>query len=186
MVSCGGPPSNPASTNTIQIGVNGTPGEEISPSQPVSTDVLSAGITETIPLENLLATEAPDFPPTAALPAAAIAGPCLDGLAYMGDLTYPDKGKVLPGQPLEKQWKVRNSGSCDWGPDYRFRWINGSLPSDQAEEALYPAVAGSEAVITIHLTAPIAAGEYVAWWQAISPGGMPFGEMLSIDVIVTQ
>ena len=103
----------------------------------------------------------------------------------MGDLTYPDKVKVLAGQPLEKRWKVRNSGTCDWGPDYRFRWISGSLPATQAEQALNPAVGGSEAVVAIRLTAPAAEGEYISWWQAVSPSGVLFGDMLSVDLIVT-
>jgi hypothetical protein len=112
--------------------------------------------------------------------------PCTDNLSYMGDLTYPDRTKVLPGQPVEKRWKVRNSGTCDWGPDYRFRWNSGSMPpAGQADWALYPAIAGSEAVLQLKVTAPAAAGEYLSWWQAVSPSGETFGDMLSIDILVS-
>jgi len=112
--------------------------------------------------------------------------PCTDNLSYMGDLTFPDRSKVLPGQPVEKRWKVRNSGTCDWGPDYRFRWMSGSMPpAGQADWALYPAIAGSEAVLRLTVTAPAAAGEYLSWWQAVSPSGEPFGDMLSIDILVS-
>jgi hypothetical protein len=145
----------------------------------------STSTKETVPFESLLDTATPDLPaPETVLPAAN-ASSCTDGLAYMGDLTYPDKVKVLAGQPMEKRWKVRNDGSCDWGPDYRFRWISGTLPTTQVEQALYPAAAGSEAVIAVRLTAPAAAGEYISWWQAVSPSGVPFGDMLSVDLIVT-
>jgi hypothetical protein len=151
----------------------------VSDFSPVPTP--SAGV---IPFENLLDTATPDRPPAETVPPEPQSVPCTVGLAYMGDLTYPDKVKVLPGQPVEKQWKVRNDGSCDWGPDYRFRWINGTLPAAQVEQALYPAVGGSEAMITVRLTAPATAGEYISWWQAVSPSGIPFGEMLSVDIIV--
>ena len=104
----------------------------------------------------------------------------------MGDLTYPDRTKVLPGLPLEKRWKVRNSGLCDWGPEYRFRWIGGTKLAAQDEFALYPAAAGSEAVIAIPMTAPSAPGEYTSDWRAISPLGVPFGDTLYIDIIVTE
>lgn len=113
-------------------------------------------------------------------------GSCSDGLAFMGDLTYPDRTKVLPGLPLEKRWKVRNSGLCDWGPEYRFRWTGGTKLAAQDEFALYPAVAGSEAVIAISMTAPSAPGEYTSDWRAISPLGVPFGDTLYIDIIVTE
>jgi hypothetical protein len=109
---------------------------------------------------------------------------CSDNLTFMGDLTYPDRAKVLPDQLLEKRWKVRNSGSCDWGPEYRFRWVEGTPLSSQQEFALYPAVAGSEAVIGILLTAPSMPGEYISNWRAISPLGVAFGDTLYIDVVV--
>jgi hypothetical protein len=110
----------------------------------------------------------------------------MDNLSYMGDLTFPDRSKVLPGQPVEKRWKVRNSGTCDWGPDYRFRWMSGSMmPAAQADWALYPAIAGSEAVLQLKVTAPATAGEYLSWWQAVSPSGEPFGDMLSINILVS-
>jgi hypothetical protein len=111
-------------------------------------------------------------------------GSCTNGLTFMGDLTYPDRTKVLPGQPLEKRWKVRNSGSCDWGPEYRYRWTGGTRLADRDEFALYPAAAGSEAEIVVAMIAPAAPGEYTSDWRAFSPLGVPFGDALYIDIIV--
>jgi hypothetical protein len=113
-------------------------------------------------------------------------GTCIDGLAFMGDLTYPDRAKVAPGQPLEKRWKVRNNGQCDWGPEYRFRWMGGTKLASQDEFALYPAAAGNEAVIVIPMVAPAVAGEYTSDWRAFSPLGVPFGDALYIDIIVVE
>src|SRR3990170_172234 len=45
--------------------------------------------------------------------------PCTNDLEFVGDLTVPDGAQFLPGQALIKKWSVRNSGTCDWGPDYR-------------------------------------------------------------------
>jgi hypothetical protein len=112
-------------------------------------------------------------------------GSCSDNLIFMGDLTYPDRAPVLPGQILEKKWKVRNGGSCDWGPDYRFRWMDGAELSARREFALFPAAAGSEAVISILLTAPLAPGEYISSFRAFSPLGKAFGDTLYIDVVVS-
>jgi len=111
-------------------------------------------------------------------------GSCTDGLAFVGDLTYPDRTKVLPGQRLEKSWKVRNSGQCDWGPEYRFRWTGGTHLAAQDEFALYPAAAGGEAAIVIPMIAPTVPGEYTSDWRAVSPLGVLFGDSLYIDIIV--
>jgi hypothetical protein len=130
------------------------------------------------------------FEPSGAETGAAAATPtpalsCSDSLVFMGDLTFPDRARVGPGQLLEKQWKVRNSGSCDWGPEYRFRWVGGAELSPQKEIALFPAVAGSEAVIALFLTAPAQPGEYISNWRAFSPRGTAFGDTLYIDVVVS-
>jgi hypothetical protein len=110
---------------------------------------------------------------------------CSDSLIFMGDLSFPDRTTVLPGQAMEKKWKVRNAGLCDWGPEYRFRWVGGAVLSERKEFALYPAAAGSEAIVSIPLTAPLAAGEYISSYRAFSPLGAAFGDTLYIDVVVS-
>jgi hypothetical protein len=130
----------------------------------------------------------PELPETGTGTPAAAQAPfetCADNLTFLEDLTYPDRTPVLAGQPLEKRWKVRNSGQCDWGPEYRFRWTGGTALSTQQEFALYPAAAGSEAVLSVLLTAPFAPGEYVSDWRAFSPLGTAFGDTLYIDVVVS-
>jgi hypothetical protein len=111
---------------------------------------------------------------------------CSDNLTFMGDLTYPDSSQVLPGLAIEKRWKVRNSGSCDWGPEHRFRWTGGAVLSPQQEFALFPAEAGSEAVIAVLLTAPVRPGRYISNWRAFSPSGVAFGDTLYIDIVVSS
>jgi hypothetical protein len=159
-----------------------TTSEGSTPSTSIAVSSVGVGNTPAIPGTTavLFPTEVPALTGTP-LPF----GSCSDGLAFMGDLTYPDRTKVLPGLPLEKRWKVRNSGLCDWAPEYRFRWTGGTKLATQDEFALYPAVAGSEAVIAIPMTAPSAAGEYTSDWRAFSPLGVPFGDTLYIDIIVT-
>jgi hypothetical protein len=139
--------------------------------------------TETATESGMILTDTPlDLAADATQPAFSS---CTDNLTFMGDLTYPDRSPVLPGQPLEKRWKVRNSGSCDWGPEYRFRWVGGAALSPRQEFALFPAVSGSEAVISVLLTAPLGPGEYISSWRAFSPLGVVFGDTLYIDVVIS-
>jgi hypothetical protein len=127
--------------------------------------------------------ESPPAPPPASIapsPTDAI-GPnpqaaCIDGAAFVADLTLPDGTQVEPGQSVTKQWSVRNNGSCDWGPGYRLVPIlPNPLASDQ-EVALFPARAGAQAVWQVALVIPETSGELIGRWVAQNPAGVTFGE----------
>jgi hypothetical protein len=117
--------------------------------------------------------------PRPAAPAA-----CLDGATFLEDLTVPDGTVVLPGEALDKRWSVRNSGTCDWGPDYRLVRVGTSDIEGPAEIALFPAEAGSTAVWQVALVAPNAPGEYLGRWQARGPDGATFGDEVFVLIVV--
>jgi hypothetical protein len=52
------------------------------------------------------------------------------------------------------------------------------------EQALYPARAGTNAVIQILFQAPAESGTYRSAWQAYNPDGQPFGDPIFIDIAV--
>jgi hypothetical protein len=109
---------------------------------------------------------------------------CDDNASFIEDLTIPDGSQVLPGGALDKRWSVRNSGSCDWGPDYRLVQVGTSEIQGPAEVALYPAQAGSTAVWQVALVAPAAPGEYLGRWQARAPDGTLFGDEVFVLIVV--
>jgi hypothetical protein len=148
---------------------------------PIPSSEMTAEFTPPPAATARVPDESADTIPAASQPAF---GSCSDNLIFMGDLTFPDRAPVLAGQALEKKWKVRNGGLCDWAPEYRFRWVGGTVLSARREFALFPAAAGSEAVVSIMLTAPLIPGEYVSSFRAFSPLGVAFGDTLYIDVIV--
>ena len=53
------------------------------------------------------------------------------------------------------------------------------------EQALYPARAGTQAVIRILFTAPAQAGAYVSQWRAAGPDGQSFGDPIYIVITVS-
>jgi len=110
--------------------------------------------------------------------------PCTNILTYNKDLTIPDDTAVAPGQSIDKQWLVTNSGSCNWDSRYRLKLINGDAMGTASEEALYPARAGTQATLRILFTAPSAAGTYRSAWQAFGPGNEAFGDPVYIQIIV--
>ncbi len=119
------------------------------------------------------------------LPGSKLAPACLDNLYYLEDLTIPDGSLVAPGSSLDKQWLVENSGTCNWDEHYRLRLVAGSALAAPSEQALYPARAGTQAVIRILFTAPAEPGTYRSAWQAYDPQGQPFGDPIFIEVVVS-
>lgn len=123
--------------------------------------------------------------PTVPLPTQAVPTPdCDDNLTYIDDLTFPDNSIVEAGSKIDKQWKVQNSGTCNWDERYSLRLMGGPAMGAQADLSLYPARGGTEATIQIQFTAPDEAGTYRSMWQAIGPDGEPFGDPIFIQIIV--
>jgi hypothetical protein len=141
-----------------------------------------------------LATTAPQNPTLAALSAPSptadlhpTATPfCSPALTYQEDLSIPDGTVVAPGAPLDKRWRVLNSGTCNWDERYRIKLVAGPAMGSAAEQALYPARSGTPADIRLLFTAPQEAGAYRSAWQAHDPNGQPFGDPIFIDIIVVQ
>jgi hypothetical protein len=112
------------------------------------------------------------------------AGPCTDNLTFIEDLTVPDGTQVQPGQAIDKQWQVENSGTCNWDADYRLKLVNGDPLGVPSEQALYPARAGVQVTLRILFTAPEQLGRHTSTWRAFDPQGRPFGDTFYVDVLV--
>lgn len=110
---------------------------------------------------------------------------CKNDLSWVQDITIPDGSNVKPGESLDKQWLVTNSGGCDWDSRYRLKNTGGDPLGAPAEQALYPARAGTQATLHILFTAPQAAGAYKSAWQACGPDGAAFGDAIYIQIVVS-
>jgi hypothetical protein len=134
------------------------------------------------PLPPVFTTVTPTPAPT--IPQPRVQQACQDNALFLEDLTIPDGSIIPPGAVLDKRWSIQNSGTCDWGQDYRLlRLGEDSFDGPQAL-ALYPARAGSTAILRVELTAPLAPGDYLSRWQAQSPDGTLFGDVVYILVVV--
>jgi hypothetical protein len=110
--------------------------------------------------------------------------PCTNGLTFVKDITIPDNTPFSSGQPVDKQWLVSNSGTCNWDSNYRLKLINGPAMGAATEQALYPARAGVQATLRIIFTAPSDTGTYTSTWQAVGPSGEAFGDTIYIQIVV--
>ena len=99
--------------------------------------------------------------------------------------TIPDGTPMAPGQNFDKSWRLQNSGTCNWDSSYRLKWVGGSPLGAAEEQLLYPARAGTQAMLSIHFIAPAEAGFFESAWQAVDPNGNIFGELIFIKIVVS-
>lgn len=128
----------------------------------------------------------PSPEPTPAVVIPTVRAACTNAARFIEDLTIPDGTHVALGAALDKRWSVQNSGTCDWGPDYRLVHQGGSGIEGPSEIALYPARAGAQAVWQASLQAPTLPGEYQSRWQAQAPDGTLFGDEVFIIIVVDR
>lgn len=125
-----------------------------------------------------IALVSPTPPPVTPTPA------CTYGLSYVDDVTIPDGTRLAPGAIFEKIWRVRNDGTCNWDSRVRLRYLDGNPLGAATEQTLFPARAAAEADIQITFTAPDQAGTYASRWQAYTPQGEPFGDLIFVLIEV--
>jgi hypothetical protein len=115
---------------------------------------------------------------------ATVVEACANNLEFLQDITIPDDTIVSFGSTIDKQWLVKNNGTCNWDATYHLIWIGGDPLSATQEQMLFPAKAGTQATLQILFTAPAAAGTYESSWQAYGPDGSAFGDPIYMKVIV--
>ena len=108
---------------------------------------------------------------------------CTNDLAFLEDLTIPDGMQLTAGSTIEKQWKVKNNGTCDWGVGYTIQLVSGPDLGSGGSQTLAAVPSGSELVISLYFTVPAETGRYTATWRASDATGKQFGDWFSIEII---
>jgi len=81
-------------------------------------------------------------------------------------------------------WRLRNSGTCTWGPSYRLAFLAGERMSGPHSLPLGETVPpGGEIELSVNLIAPVE-GLYWGKWQLFAPDGRPFGVRPAVEVVV--
>jgi hypothetical protein len=122
--------------------------------------------------------------PTEIILTPSIDESCTNALSFLDDITIEDGTTFSANTSIDKQWLVKNDGTCDWDATYKLKWVGGDPMSVNTEQSLYPARAGTQATLRIIFTAPTTAGEYESAWQATDPDGNFFGDLVFIKIVV--
>jgi hypothetical protein len=146
------------------------PPTSIAPTKVVFTSTPPITLTVEIPIQIISITSTNE--------------PCTNILSFLDDITVEDGATFLPNDSIDKQWLIKNDGTCDWDSSYKLKWVGGDPMNANTEQALYPARAGTQATLRIIFTAPANAGEYESAWQATDTNGNFFGDLVFIKIVV--
>jgi len=142
-------------------------------------------------LSGALSTPIP--PVNVVLPVPAVVAPlgCVDGMKFIADVSYGDNNMqnppyVKPGDGFVKTWRVQNTGTCTWTPNYQLVYAYGNLTSAQmsGQPVNVPAnVAPSQTVdVSVTLIAPHEQATYQGFWQLENDKGQLFGQAIWVAI----
>lgn len=91
--------------------------------------------------------------------------------------TVPDGTEFFPNRVFTKLWRLKNTGSCNWEPNFSFIWVQGDLmEADSVVDLTEVTVFPNEYVeVEVRMEAPPNVGTYKGYWMIRSPTGEIFG-----------
>ena len=133
--------------------------------------------------------------PSAALifPVSTVAAPltCVDGMKFVADISYGDNNMknppfVKPGEGFVKTWRVQNTGTCTWTPNYQLVYAYGNVATAQmsGQPVNIPAnvAPGQTADLSVTLIAPTQPLTYQGFWQIENDKGELFGQAIWVAI----
>ena len=97
---------------------------------------------------------------------------CTNSAAFVTDVTIPDNTPIVAGTPFTKTWRVSNTGTCIWGPDYTISYYSDQRMAAPASVPLPLTYPGQNADISIDLVAPNTPGTYRGNFVIKNPAGL--------------
>ncbi len=144
-----------------------------------------AGILSTPIAPNLSAATPVSPAPTATPPA------CVDGMKFVADVSYGDDNMknppfVKPGEGFVKTWRVQNTGTCTWTPNYRLVYAYGNVTAAQmsGQPVNIPTnvTPGQTIDLSTTLIAPQELLTYQGFWQMENASGGRFGQTIWVAI----
>jgi hypothetical protein len=93
------------------------------------------------------------------------------------DVTIDDGTEITAGEPFEKIWRLKNTGSCTWTSDYDLVFVDGTQMDGPDEQQLTTETVtpGQEIDVAVDLVAPDEPGQYRGNFKLRNPSGIVFG-----------
>ena len=101
---------------------------------------------------------------------------CTDAATFVDDVSVTDGTLFSPGETFTKTWRLRNSGTCAWTPQYKLAFTGGDKMNNPGEVPFTSYVEPDTTVdLSVKLTSPSSNGLYQAQWMIRSADGNLFG-----------
>jgi uncharacterized protein YkwD len=110
--------------------------------------------------------------PTSDIPRPTNAPDCTNSASFVADVTIPDNTEVEGGSTFVKTWRIANTGTCIWGPDYSLIHYSEERMGAPAVVPLGVTYPGQTYDISVSLTAPNAIGSHRANFVINNPKGL--------------
>jgi uncharacterized protein YkwD len=140
---------------------------------PAQTETQAPSQTTETPLATeTAATTLPQITATAETPRPTNVPDCTNSASFVADVTIPDNTALSVGTPFTKTWRISNTGTCIWGPDYTLTHYSEErlgAPNSVPLPVTYP---GQTADISINLTAPNSTGKHRGNFVVKNPAGL--------------
>ena len=168
--------------------------------QTVEAEVTQAALLTPSPIPTLPPTATPPLIPTQPLPplpttpsdesGASAAVPTLvvvspDNATFKKDVTVPDGEVYWQNERFTKTWKIENSGTTTWDTDYKLIYYDGAYLTETTVISIQkPVEPGTQVELSVIMQAPATLGSYTSYWKMINDEGTPFGDTLSVEILV--
>ena len=109
-----------------------------------------------------------------------------DNSNYISDITIKDGTVLMPGEPFKKIWRLENTGTCAWRPDYNLIFVSGFSMDGETTTINQYVAPGETAKITVSLIAPDVGGTYTGYWILTNRESAVFGETIYVQIVVSE
>ncbi len=116
----------------------------------------------------------------------SVLGAGCNNLAFIRDVTIPDGTVLQPAQDFVKTWKVQNTGTCNWLPQYSLVLISGTDMDAGVTKIQKTVEVGSWSELSVNITSPNKEGTYTSYWRLADTSGTLFGSTLAVVIEVKK
>ena len=154
------------------------------PSEPATISISVRPAPTPTPGATPSPTATPPLSPTAGQGPLGANG-CTYEATFVSDVTIPDNTPLAPATEFVKTWRMRNSGTCDWGPGIQFVFVDGERMGAPASVNVPSTPADNTVDISVTLQAPPQTGTYSGIWRIRTPDGKDFGDRPYLQIVVS-
>jgi len=118
-----------------------------------------------------------------AVPTIPVVSP--DNATFIKDVDVKDGAVFWQKERFTKTWKIENSGTTTWDTDYKLIYYDGAYLTETSVISIQkPVEPGTQVELSVKMVAPDALGSYTSYWKMINNEGAPFGDTLSVEILV--